>query len=208
MKRLVILGGGVLQIALSINETQHRWNAFAFLDYDENILNGKKCEAEIIGNDDSYQPQDEDELICAVGNSRIREKIITKLEEKGARFTSIIHPTAFIAKSASVGNGTIVYPYSQITADTSIGKGCIINMNCTIAHDVVIGNFCTISPGCNITGLCTLGSHVFMGVGSSIIPSICIGDEAFVCAGSTVMTKIKPGTKVMGCPARKIDFHI
>jgi len=33
-----------------------------------------------------------------------------------------------------------------------------------------------------------------------------VGDDAFVCAGSVVFTKVKPGIKVMGNPAKKMEF--
>lgn len=207
MKQLIILGAGgcgreVLQIALNINQISDRWDKFAFLDYNEHILDNKNCIAKVIGNDDNYCIQENDEFVCAIGNSRIREKTMIKMEQKGAEFINLIHPTAVIADSAVLSTGIIVYPYSIITADTSVGKGCIINMNCTIAHDSTIGDFCTISPSCDITGSCTIGNHVFMGVGAHIIPSITIGDSAFICAGSTVMTKVKSDRKVLGNPAK------
>ena len=210
MKQLIIMGAGgcgreVLQIALNINQLCNRWDNIAFLDYDEHILDNKKCSAKVIGNDDNYSIQENDEFVCAIGNSKIREKTMAKMEQKGAKFINLIHPTAVIADSAVLSTGIIVYPYSIITADTYIGKGCIINMNCTIAHDITIGDFSTISPSCDITGHCTIGKHVFMGVGARIIPSITIGDNAFIGAGSIVMTKVKADRKVLGNPAKVIQ---
>ncbi len=207
MGKLLLLGAGkcgreVLQIAKDINKKEKRWDDFAFLDYSNDGLNDKECDVPIIGNDDEYVVQDTDEFICTIGEGKLREKIITKMEEKGARFINLIHPTAVIAKSAHLSNGIIIYPNSVVTADTTIGKGCVINMNSTIAHDSVLGDYCTISPGCNITGCCTLGEHVFLGVGANIIPNVRVGDRAMICAGSIVMTHVKADRKVMGNPAK------
>lgn len=209
MKRLIIMAAGgcgreVLQWALDINEKTPRWDFFGFLDYDEHMLDGKNSVAQIVGNDDSYEIQDNDEFICAVGNGSIRERIINKMEERGARFINLIHPTAIVARSAELGGGVVVYPYSLITADAYVGKGCIINMNCSIAHDVKMSDYCTISPNCDIAGMCTIGKHVFMGVGAHIIPSMTVEDDAYICAGSIVMTKVKAGAKVIGNPAKRI----
>ena len=209
MKRLIIMGAGgcgreILQLALDINEKTPRWSFFGFLDYDIDALKGKESVAEIIGNDDNYDIQASDEFVCAVGNGSLRKKIMEKMEGRGAKFISLLHPAAIISRSAKLGEGVVIYPYSQITADTSIGKGCLINMNCTIGHDVTVGEFCTVSPGCNITGMCRIGSNVFMGVGTQIVPSVRIEDNAYLCAGSVVMMKVRAGQKVMGNPAKQV----
>lgn len=209
MKRLIIMAAGgcgreILQWALDMNEKVPRWDFFGFLDYDEHILDGKNSVAAIIGNDDNYEICDNDEFICAVGNGTLREKIINKMEGRGAKFINLIHPTAIIARSVKLGGGVVVYPYSLITADTTIGKGCMINMNCSVAHDVEMGEYCTISPNCNITGMCRIGKHVFMGTGVQIIPAMKVEDGAYICAGSVVMTRVKEGTKVIGNPAKRI----
>ena len=209
MYRLIILAAGgcgreVLQWAMDINEKTHRWCFFGFLDYDEHMLEGKTAVAEIIGNDDNYEIQENDEFICAVGDGVLREKIINRMKARGAKFINLIHPTAIVARSATLGEGVVVYPYALITADTKIGNGCIINMNCSIGHDVDMGDYCTISPNCNITGKCIIGKHVFMGVGVQIIQSMKVENDAYICAGSVVMTKIKEGAKVIGNPAKRI----
>lgn len=207
MNRLILLGAGkcgreVLQLALDINKIEKRWGFFGFLDYTDAGLEDKECIAKVIGTDDNYSIQENDHFICTIGDGCLREKIMKKMEDKGAKFVNLIHPTAVIADSAHLSEGIIVYPYTVITTDTHIGKGCIINMNCTIAHDVVIKDYCTISPGCNITGGCSIGSNVFLGVGANIIPNVKIGDRAMICAGSVVMTNVKADRKTMGNPAK------
>jgi sugar O-acyltransferase (sialic acid O-acetyltransferase NeuD family) len=209
MKRLLILGAGgcgreTLQWAVDLNKTKKRWDEFAFLDYDETMLDGKKCPAKIIGNDDDYNIRPEDEFICAIGSGELRKKIIEKMEKRGAHFITLIHPTAQVADSAKIAEGAILYPYSIVTADVVIGKGCIINMHSSVTHDVRLGDYCTISPNCHIMGACEIGKNVFIGVGSSLIPGIRVGDNAYICAGSTVMTRVKADTRVIGNPAKRV----
>lgn len=209
MGRLLILGASgcgreVLLWAEDINRKNGRWSEIAFVDYDTNALDGKKTNANVIANDDDIDIYEDDEFICAIGDSKLRRKITEKIKRRGGKFTNIIHPTAIIGSSASMGTGVIIYPYSIITADVMIGDGCIINMGCSVAHDVQMGDYCTLSPNCDIAGGCSLGNSVFLGVGSHIIPSIKLEDGAYVCAGSTVMTRVKKEQKVIGCPAKVI----
>ena len=211
MKNLIIIGAGgcgreVLQWSKDINEVSHKWNIKGFLDDNINALDNLNCSVKIIGTINSYQPDLDDEFICAVGNGIIRKKLIASIEQKGVQITNVIHPTAIISDSAKLGKGIILYPYSIISDNAKIGNGCIINMHSTIAHDSTIGSYSTISAHCDVTGMCNVGNNVFMGSGSRIVPRTFVGNDVYICAGSVVITKLKDGSKVMGNPGKKVMF--
>lgn len=211
MKNLLIIGAGgcgreVLQWAKDINEAENRWNIKGFLDDDLNALEGKKCSATVLSKIDEYVIEPEDEFTCCIGNGKIRSMVVEKLKAKGAVFITIIHPSAVIADSCTVGEGVIIYPYALISDNAVIGDGCIINMYSSIAHDSVLGEYCTISAHCDVTGMCKLGNRVFMGTTSNMVPATKIGDDAYLCAGSTVMTRVKDNMKMFGNPAKNVKF--
>lgn len=211
MKNLLIIGAGgcgreVLQWARQINAVSQRWHIKGFLDYNEHALDGKNCGVGICGSEDIYEIQDNDEFICAIGSSTLREKIVCRLRERGAKFTNIIHPAAIVADTAILGSGVVLYPFAVISDHAVIGDGTIVNSHTTVAHDSHVGAYCTLSAHCDVTGMCTLGKRVFMGTTSNVIPGSVIGDDVFICAGSTVMTKLRNNVKVLGNPARKINF--
>ena len=79
-------------------------------------------------------------------------------------------------------------------------------MYSSVAHDSVLGEYCTVSAHCDVTGMCRLGDRVFMGSTSHVVPGTRIGDDVYICAGSTVMTRVRNGKKVLGNPARIVDF--
>lgn len=211
MKNLIIIGAGgcgreVLQWAKDVNEKENRWNIKGFIDDDLNALEGKKCGVAVISTIDGYPIEADDEFVCCIGNSRTRKMVVEKLKSKGAVFITLIHPNAVIADSCTLGEGVIVYPYALISDNAVIGDGCIINMHSSVAHDSVLGEYCTISAHCDITGMCTLGDRVFMGSTSHVVPGSKIGDDVYICAGSTVMTGVRAGKKVLGNPAKVINF--
>lgn len=217
MKNLLIIGAGgcgreVLQWAKDINSSltekgaAPRWNIKGFLDDNPKALEGKICDVSVVDCVDHYVVCDEDEFVCCIGNSSIREKVIKLLKEKGAVFATLVHPTALVADSAFLGDAVVIYPYALISDNAIVGDGCIVNMYSSVAHDSHLGNFCTISAHCDVTGMCTLGEHVFMGTTSHLVPGSRIGNHVYICAGSTVMTRLRDGVKVLGCPARKIDL--
>ncbi|MCD7738783.1 MAG: NeuD/PglB/VioB family sugar acetyltransferase [Lachnospiraceae bacterium] len=217
MKDLLIIGAGgcgreVLQWAKDVNVSlikegkSPRWNIKGFLDDNPVALDGKQCDVCVLNGVDNYEISENDEFICSIGNSMIREKVISKMKERGAVFTGLIHPTAIVADSALLGEEVIIYPFALVSDNVVIGDGCIVNMYSSIAHDSRLGRYCTISAHCDVTGMCTLGDHVFMGTTSNLVPSSRVGNHVYICAGSTVMTRLRDGVKVLGCPARKIDL--
>ena len=211
MKNLVIIGAGgcgreILQWAKDINKLEKRWNIKGFIDDNLDALSGKKCDVTVLAKIDEYQISEDDEFTCGIGNSKIRKMVIEKLEAKGAKFVNLIHPSANISESSTLGKAVVIYPYALISDNAQIGDGCIINMYSSIAHDSVLGEYCTISAHCDVTGMCTLGDRVFMGTTSHMVPSSRIGNDVYICAGSTVMTRLRDGAKVLGNPAKKINF--
>ncbi len=211
MKNLVIIAAGgcgreVLQWAKDINRKEERWNIKGFLDDNPDALKGKICSVPVLSSVDDYMIEGEDEFVCCIGNSEVRKRVVEKMKARGARFVSIIHPSAVIADSCTLGEGVIIYPYALISDNAVIGDGCIINMYSSVAHDSVLGEYCTISAHCDVTGMCKLGDRVFMGSTSQIVPGTKVGDDVYICAGSTVMTRVRNGLKMLGNPAKIVKF--
>ena len=211
MRNLIIIAAGgcgreVLQWVKDINKVEKKWNIKGFIDDNLNALEGKKCDVTILSKVDDYTIDNDDEFVCCIGSSTVRKKVVDKLKAKGAKFTNIVHPNAVIADSCELGEGVIIYPYALISDNAVIGDGCIINMHSSIAHDSTLGEYCTISAHCDITGMCTLGDRVFMGSTSHIVPGSKIGNDVYICAGSTVMARVRDGKKVLGNPAKIINF--
>lgn len=206
MKRLIIIGAGgmgreVLQCAKQINQVEKRWNIAGFLDPDEEALRGKKCEYTVIGDDYDYEIQAEDEFICAAGDGVLRAKLTERLKSRGAKFTTLVHPSALIADTAEIGEGTIIFANSIVSDNVKIGEGCFINYQSSVGHDVVMEDYCTIFSKCVICGACRIGTGVTMGTASNIVPGITVSENAYICAGSTVMRNLRRNARVIGVPA-------
>ncbi len=211
MKNLVIVGAGgcgreVLQWAKAVNKVEGRWNIKGFLDDNKDALYGRRSDIPVLAKVDDYVIEPGDEFVCCIGDSNIRKMIVEKLKKKGAVFTTLIHPSAVVADSCTLGEGVILYPYALVSDNAVVGDGCIINMYSSVTHDTVLGEYCTISAHCDITGQCELGDRVFMGSTSQVVPGLKIGDDVYICAGSTVMTRIRSGRKVLGNPAKIVNF--
>ncbi|TNE49457.1 MAG: acetyltransferase [Deltaproteobacteria bacterium] len=210
MKSLYIVGAGglgreVLSWALDIQRrSQPDWRLAGFLDQNKDALTDFSLPVGVVGDPGSFVPSPNDVLVCAVGDPTVKLKLCDDLEERGARFVSLVHPTVVMGMNCTVGEGSILCPNVVLTTNVSVGKHVLVNVSATLGHDVTVGEGCTINSHCDITGHAVLERGVFLGSRASILPKARVGEFAKVGAGSVVLKKVVPHTTVFGIPARKI----
>ncbi|WP_267739807.1 PglD-related sugar-binding protein [Myroides injenensis] len=88
-------------------------------------------------------------VIIAIGNNDVRKRISEKVKHK---FATLIHPTAYVAPTAKIGEGTVILANAVVQADATIGKHCIINANVTVDHDAIIEDYVCTYPSSYIAG--------------------------------------------------------
>ena len=145
--------------------------------------------------------------VCAFGTTR-RSGFIAQVSELGFRFATIVHPTATMSGSSSVGEGSIISPGVIVAAKTIVGNHVIINRGSSIGHHTVIGDVTTIGPGANIAGSCNIGQKTFIGMGAIVLDHINIGSNSVVGAGALVTKDVPDNVQVMGIPARIVKESI
>ncbi len=117
------------------------------------------------------------ELIIGIGNNIIREKVAGKVNHK---FGILIHPSAYVAKDAEIGEGTVILANAVVQAKAKIGKHVIINAGVCIDHDAVVNDFVLIYPNAYVGGGAIIEKGVLVNAGAVILRN------AVVKAGSEV----------------------
>lgn len=118
------------------------------------------------------------------------------------QFATLIHPTANISRTTTIGEGAVVSVGSIVAAHTSIGKHVLINRGAIIGHHAVIEDFANIMPGANIAGNTRIGEGAYIGMGAIVINSLSVGRGAIVGAGAVVTKDVPAFVQVVGNPAR------
>ncbi len=181
------------------------WVIKGFLDDRPNILREFRYGAPILTSAESYEPETSDIFLCAIGESEKKLRYCSLLEAKGARFATLVHPTALVGHDVCIGDGSILGPFTQLSCDITLGRHVTFGTNSNTAHDTRIGNYSQISGSCEINGNAVLEEGVFLGSHATILPNARVGAWAYVGAGSVVLRRVRPGTKVFGNPAVAID---
>ena len=144
----------------------------------------------------------------AIGGNRGFDRLELQnwLDGQGILLLSIIHPRAYLAKSASVGAGAQLLAMSSVCANATLGRAVIINTAATVDHDCVIGDGVHIAPGAHLAGEVRVGDFAFIGMGALILPGLRIGQGAIIGAGAVVTKNVAADETVVGVPAKIPDL--
>lgn len=199
MKNLVIIGasghGKVVADIASLNGYEN----IVFLDDNKGI---EKCgRYNVVGNSGNISDYDCD-FFVAIGNFKVREQIMEKLEQSGKNIATLIHPSAVVGQDVSVGVGSVVMAGAVINPCTTIGKGCIVNTCSSIDHDNVISDYVHVSVGAHLAGTVQIGAHTWIGVGATVSNNISICNDNMIGAGAVVVKDIKTSGTYIGVPAK------
>ncbi|WP_339157808.1 hypothetical protein MKX50_22470 [Paenibacillus sp. FSL W8-0186] len=125
-------------------------------------------------------------IVIAIGynNLAARWKVYNRVVNEGYEVISLIHPGAYVHKTAKVGRGTIISVGSIIDYNVVIGEATFIWPSVTVNHDCRIGSNCYLSPQVNICGFVEVGDNCFLGASSVIINGNNVKENSFIKAGT------------------------
>ena len=143
-------------------------------------------------------------IALGIGNNSIRAKLFDKVTSFGFTMVTLIHPSSIISPSASIAKGAVIMPNSVVNAEAKIGKGVIINTGAIVEHECWIDDFVHISPNVAIAGNVKVGKFTHIGIGSKIIQGLDIGADCIVGAGSVIVNNIGNHKLCFGNPCKII----
>ncbi|EGQ1625423.1 acetyltransferase [Staphylococcus pseudintermedius] len=202
MKKLILIGkGGHAKVVRDIADMSDVYQVVGYLD--DAIDQYHVKDGVFYDNLAQIENYRSDYYFCiAIGNNDVREQIFNMSQVDIDRFATLIHPTAVVSPSASIGEGSVVMAQAVINAATNIGNHAIINTGAIVEHDNQIADFVHVSPHATLTGGVTIDEFVHIGAGATILPKIHIGHHVIVGAGATVVKNVGEHMTVIGTPAR------
>jgi sugar O-acyltransferase (sialic acid O-acetyltransferase NeuD family) len=146
----------------------------------------------------------DDEVCVSVGDPALRRRLAERCS--GARFATIVAPTAIVDSTAELGEGAAICDFVMINSLVRIGRHFQANYYSHVSHDCVIGDYVTFSPRTSCLGTVHVGDGVFVGAGAVIrngAPGrpLTIGEGAVIGMGSVVIADVPAGATVFGNPA-------
>ena len=137
-----------------------------------------------------------------VANAYTKIKVVESFDISDLHFINIIHKTAVISFTASLGKGLLINNLATIGAHAQIGDFVNISNRATVNHHTVLEDFVSVNPGANVAGHSYIGRGTLIGIGATISNGITIGKNSIIGAGSVVVRDIPDNVIAYGNPCK------
>ncbi|GAA0367838.1 acetyltransferase [Bacillus horti] len=146
-------------------------------------------------------------FVVGIGNNHVRKLLTIQLDLPLERYVSLLHPSAMLSSSVTLGRGTVVMANAVLNANASVGQHAIINSSTVVEHDCVVEDFVHLSPKVALAGGVKVEEGSHLGIGCVAIPGQQIGKWSTVGAGASVTSHIPSFCTAIGIPAKPIKTH-
>jgi sugar O-acyltransferase (sialic acid O-acetyltransferase NeuD family) len=131
--------------------------------------------------------------VGGVGDLASRESVFQRILDSGMSCPTLVHPTAFLERSASLSSGIQVFPHAYVGSESSVGFGVIVNTGAVVSHDCRVGDYSNIAPGAILAGGVKVGERVLIGMGVTINLNVRIGSGVRIGNGAVVKGDVPDG---------------
>jgi sugar O-acyltransferase (sialic acid O-acetyltransferase NeuD family) len=183
------------------------WHLLGFIDDDPGRAGVVIDGIPVIGGREELKRLPDARIVVCTGrpdNYVSRPRIVSALGLPPERYATIVHPTASVSTSSSIGPGTVLLANTVLTASVRIGAHVAVMPHVTLTHDDVIDDFATLASRSALGGGARVSRGAYIGAGALIGQECVIGELSLVGMGA-VVTKNVPSREVwVGVPARKM----
>lgn len=184
MKNIVIIGAGDLGKELvwlieDINKKQPTYLILGFLDDDTTKAGTEFYGYKVLGGIEQLKELSSKMPLCAVvaiQDGSIRKKIVDEHPEFTA-WESIIHPTAVISSSCTIGKGNIVFPQVTVSVHTTLGNFGLYYIHASIGNDSSIGDYVSIMLNSIVGDHVDLHSLCYVAAGAQVESHTTLGER-------------------------------
>jgi sugar O-acyltransferase (sialic acid O-acetyltransferase NeuD family) len=211
MNNLIIIGASGNSLAIinsinRINSNNQRINIVGILD---DITRESFLGLDIIGDIKNHSVRNDCFYINGISSIKsfiAKKAIIAQFKKLGAKFLTVIDPTAYISEEVKIGEGSYIGANNYIGSFASIGEHCIFLQNIAFNHHSKVSDFTSISSGVSILGHCSIGNSCFISANSSVNPHIYISNNVVIGTASNVTKDCESDSIYYGNPAKLIKL--
>ena len=109
------------------------------------------------------------EAFVAIGNNKVRGEILTQLKTAGYEIPVLIHPSAYISRTAKIQRGTVVEPKAIVNTHADVSEGCIISVGAIVDHDTKLEECVHVNAGAIVKAGATIEAYVKLEAGEVVL---------------------------------------
>lgn len=119
-----------------------------------------------------------------------------RLESLGVLTPALIHPSAHVAPSATIGEGSCVLARASIGPLSRVGRGCMITQSAVITHHCRLGDYVMLAPNATLAAGVEIDDEATIGMGVTVFHDVRIGRRALIVNGVDLMHDVPAGQVV------------
>ena len=209
---LLLLGASglareTLELVRAVNDESPRWRVVGLLDDNPAFRGCTIHGTDVIGCCEAVHEHPNALVTACVASSAnpmSRLALTTRLGLGVERYATLVHPSAVVPKSASLGPGSILHAGVVLTADIDVGAHVAVMPAVVLTHDDKVGDGVTFGAGVRVAGGVTIEDAAYVGAGALLRENIIIGTGAVVGMGAVVTRSVPAGEVWAGVPARRL----
>jgi UDP-perosamine 4-acetyltransferase len=208
-KRIVIIGaGGHAGVVIDTLKALGSFHIHGLVDRDRDTWGATRHGCKVLGGDDvlsSIRIAGVRQAFLGLGMiqpSSLRKTCAALTAKIGFKFPTLVHPTAWVSPSATLGDGTFIGPLAVVNSSAVIGEHVIINSGAIVEHDCQVGSFSHVASGACLAGGVVVGAETLIGARAVVRQGLEIGYRVLVGAGAVVVKSVPNQTQALGVPAQ------
>lgn len=146
--------------------------------------------ANYLGQIQEFVPSEGDQALITIGDVAVRKKMYQLAQERQIPLGTYIHPSAWVAPNATIGQGVIVCPNCVISACAEVLDNVAINVFCGVGHGAKVGAHSVMGPYSVINGDASLGECCLLGSRATLFPKVVLGKGCMVDAHTAVKASV------------------
>jgi sugar O-acyltransferase (sialic acid O-acetyltransferase NeuD family) len=190
----------------AINRAEPAWDLIGLLDDDPATHGRLVGGVEVIGPSAAVDAHSDALVAACVAspNDPLRRiALVDRLALPAERYATLVHPTAVVPASATIGPGSVLHATTVLTADVALGAHVAAMPAVVLTHDDAIGDGVTFGAGVRVAGGVTIERGAYIGAGALLREGLTVGAGAVVGMGAVVTRPVPPGEVWAGVPARR-----
>jgi sugar O-acyltransferase (sialic acid O-acetyltransferase NeuD family) len=202
MRDLIILSTGVhaaemAEIVDRVNRVAPTWNLLGYLtasdDAPAEVMNGYP----VLGT--AKRIADYGEALFVPGNEWPRDLLPPR-----ERLATLVDPSAFVSRTATIGAGCVIYPHCYIGLNARIG-GCVFMLGgCIVNHDDVVEDGVVMASAVTLAGNLHVEADCYLGQACTVRQFVRVGRHSLIGMGAVVVRDVPPDSVMAGNPARRL----
>jgi len=131
-------------------------------------------------------------IAIAIGYNNLSARWAAWQNAKAAGYKAppLIHPRAYVADTASIGDGAMVMAGALVDVHARVGELTVLWPAACINHDSRVGENTFICPNATICGDASVGSHTFIGAGAVVVDHVTAPPNSFIKAAERYTGKL------------------